>query len=57
MKKNMSAPTMAPKKLKEFSCKQPSYNDVVPQLPMRSMLCGPSSPGKTVLLSNILLVI
>ena len=37
----MSAPTITPVKLKEFNCKQSSYNEVVPKLPMRSMLCGP----------------
>ena len=51
----MSAPTIKPIKLKDFSCKQSSYNDVVPKLPMRSMLCGPNSSGKTVLLSHMIL--
>ena len=51
----MSAPTITPINLKEFNCKQYSYNDVVPKLPMRSMLCGPNSSGKTVLLSNMIL--
>ena len=52
----MSAtPKITPIQLKEYNCKQSKYNDVVPKLPMRSMLCGPSSSGKTVLLSNMIL--
>ena len=50
-----AAPTVKPIKLKGFSCKQSSYNDVVPKLPMRSVLCGPSSSGKAVLSSNMIL--
>ena len=42
----MSAPTITPIVLNYFNCRQSSYNDVVPTLPMRSMLCGPSSSGK-----------
>ena len=42
-------------KITYYKCKQSSYNGVVPKLPMRSMLCGPSSSGKTVLLSNMIL--
>ena len=49
------APKIIPIQLKEYNCKQSTYNDVVPKLPMRSMLCGPSSSGKTVLLSNMTL--
>ncbi len=48
-------PTIKPIQLKEYNCKQSKYNDVVPKLPMRSMLVGPSSSGKTVLLSNMIL--
>ena len=51
----MSTPKVTPIQLKEYNCKQSKYNDVVPKLPMRSMLCGPSSSGKTVLLSNMIL--
>ena len=50
----MSAPKIIPIQLKEYNCKQSKYNGVVPKLPMRSMLCGPSSSGKTVL-SNMVL--
>ena len=45
----MPAPKITPIQLKEYSCKQSKYNDVVPKPPMRSMLCGPSSSGKAVL--------
>ena len=48
------APKIQPIQLKEYNVKQSSYN-VAPRLPMRSMLCGPSSSGKTVLLSNMIL--
>ena len=51
----MSAPTITPITLKQINCNQYSYNEVVPKLPMRSMLCGPSSSGKTVLSSNMIL--
>ena len=45
---------ITPIQLKEYNCKQSNYNDV-PKPPMRSMLCGPSSSGKAVLLSNMIL--
>ena len=48
----MTAPNIKPIQLKEYSCKQSHY-EIAPKLPMRSMLCGPSSSGKTVLLSNM----
>ena len=51
----MSAPKITPIKLKEYNCKQSKYNDVVPKLPMRSMLVGPSGGGKTVPLTNVIL--
>ena len=51
----MLAPKITPIQLKEYNCKQSKYSDVVPKLPMRSMLVGPSSSGKTVLLSNMVL--
>jgi GTPase SAR1 family protein len=51
----MQTPIVKPIQLKEYNCKQSKYNDVVPKLPMRSMLVGPSSSGKTVLLSNMIL--
>ena len=50
----MSAPIIKPIQLKEYSSKQSNY-EIAPKLPMRSMLCGPSSSGKTVLLSNMIL--
>ena len=44
----MSTLKITPIQLKQYNCKQSKYNDVVPKSPMRSMLCGPSSSGKTV---------
>ena len=41
--------------LKEDTCKQGHYGDIVPKLHMRSMLVGPSGSGKTVLLTNMIL--
>ena len=51
----MQTPTIKPIQLKEYNSKQSKYNDVVPKLPMRSMLVGPSGGGKTVLLTNMIL--
>ena len=51
----MSAPNIKPIQLKEYSCTQGHYGDIVPKLPMRSMLVGPSGGGKTVLLTNMIL--
>ena len=50
-----SAPNIKPIQLNEYSCKQGHYGDIVPKLPMRSMLVGPSGGGKTVLLTNMTL--
>jgi len=52
----MSAtPSLKPIELKEHTCKQGHYGNIVPKLPMRSMLVGPSGSGKTVLLTNMIL--
>ena len=51
----MTTPTLKPIELKEHTCKQGHYGDIVPKLPMRSMLVGPSGSGKTVLLTNMIL--
>ena len=51
----MLAPKITPIQLKDYNCKQSKYSDVVPKLPMRSMLVGPSGGGKTVLLTNMIL--
>ena len=51
----MLAPKITPIQLKEYNSKQSKYSDVVPKLPMRSMLVGPSGGGKTVLLTNMIL--
>ena len=49
----MTTPSLKPIQLKEHTCSQGHYGDIVPKLPMRSMLVGPSGSGKTVLLSNM----
>ena len=51
----MATPSLKPIQLKEHTCKQGNYGDIVPKLPMRSMLVGPSGSGKTVLLTNMIL--
>ena len=51
----MATPPLKPIELKEHTCKQGHYGDIVPKLPMRSMLVGPSGSGKTVLLTNMIL--
>ena len=51
----MSAPKVTPIQLNQYNCKQSKYNDVLPKLPMISMLVGPSCSGKTVLLTNVIL--
>ena len=50
----MTAPNIKPIQLKEYTSKQSNY-EIVPKLPMRSMLVGPSGGGKTVLLTNMIL--
>ena len=50
----MTTPSLKPIQLKEHSCSQGHYGDIVPKLPMRSMLVGPSGSGKTVLLTNMI---
>ena len=47
-------PTIQPIKLKEFEVKQSKY-EMVPKLPMRSVILGPSGSGKTILLQNMIL--
>ena len=51
----MATPSLKPIELKEHTCKQGHYGDIVPKLPMRSMLVGPSGSGKTALLTNMIL--
>ena len=51
----MATPKVTPIQLKEYTCNQSPYGDVVPKLPMRSMLVAPSGAGKTVLLTNMIL--
>ena len=42
-------------RIKPHTCSQGNYEDIVPKLPMRSMLVGPPGSGKTVLLTNMIL--
>ena len=51
----MATPKVTPIQLKEYTCNQSHYGDIVPKLPMRSMLVAPSGAGKTVLLTNMIL--
>ena len=51
----MATPKVTPIKLKEYTCNRSHYGDMVPKLPMRSMLVAPSGAGKTVLLTNLIL--
>ena len=51
----MTTPSLKPIQLKEHSCSQGHYGDIVPKLPMRSMLVGPSGSGTPVLLTNMTL--
>ena len=51
----MTTPSLKPIQSKEHSCSQGHYGDIVPELPMRSMLVGPSGSGKTVLSNNMIL--
>ena len=51
----MNTPSLKPIELKRHTCKQGHYGDIVPKLPMRSMLVGPSGSGKTVPLTNMVL--
>ena len=51
----MKTPSLKPIQLKEHTCKQGHHGDIVPKLPVRSMLVGPSGSGKTVLLTNMTL--
>ena len=50
-----ATPSLKPIGLKEHTCKQGHYGDIVPKLPMRSVLVGPSGSGKTVRLTNMIL--
>ena len=44
---NNKVPNIQPIKLRDFDCKQSKY-DMVPKLPMRSIILGPSGSGKTI---------
>jgi ABC-type sugar transport system ATPase subunit len=47
-------PTIKPIKLKEYEVKQSKYN-IVPRLPTRTILLGPSGSGKSIALQNFIL--
>ena len=51
----MATPKVTPVQLKEYTCNQSHYGDIVPKLPTRSMLVAPSGAGKTMLLTNMIL--
>ena len=51
----MATPKVTPIQLKEHTCNQSHYGDIVPKLPMRSMLVAPSGAGKAMLLTNMIL--
>ena len=51
----MTTPSLTQIQLREHTCKQGHYGDIVPKPPMRSMLVGPSGSGRTVLLTSMLL--
>ena len=50
-------PSLKPIQLKGHTCKQGHYGDIVPTLPMISMLVGTSGSVKAVLLTNMVLCI
>ena len=54
-RKRMTTPSLKPIELKEHTCRQGHYGNIIPKLPMRSMLVGPSGSCKTVLLTNMTL--
>ena len=41
----MATPKITPIQLKEYTCNQSRYGDIVPKLQMRSMLVAPSGAG------------
>jgi len=47
-------PKIQPIKLKEYEVKQSKY-DVVPKLPLRAIILGPSGSGKSILLQNMIM--
>ena len=47
MENSNKVPNIIPIKLREFEVKQSKY-EMVPQLPMRSVILGPSGSGKTI---------
>ena len=47
-------PHIKPIKVKEYETKQSKY-EMVPRLPIRSIILGPSGSGKTILLQNMVL--
>jgi hypothetical protein len=50
----IEVPDIKPIKLREYDTKQSKYS-MVPQVPFRSVVLGPSGTGKTILLQNMIL--
>ena len=53
----MTTPSLKPIQLKEHTCTQGHYGGIVPKLPTRSVLVGPSGSGKRALLTDMILEI
>ena len=49
----MSVPLIAPHKTKNYHIKQSKY-DVVPKLPLKSIIYAPGNSGKTALITNLI---
>ena len=49
---NMSTPYLKPIEVQQRTCKQGHNGDIVPNLPMRSMLVVPSGSGHTVMFNE-----
>ena len=47
-------PKIEPIKLKDYTVKQSKY-DMVPRIPMRSLILAPSGGGKTILIQNLIM--
>ena len=48
-------PIIKPIKQIEYATKQHEYQHIMYKLPVRSLICGPSGTGKTVLLTSLML--
>ena len=50
----MTTPELKPHNIKEYEIKQSSYS-MCGKLPMKALIRGPSSSGRTILLQNMIL--